>query len=388
MADKNKNKIGKYGDPIFDEYGRITGFVGEPNLSAPADNTAQSLAKRAAATAFMSSVPQVKSTQKTPNYMNVVTKPAIVPTSMVQQDQNQAADQQRLYNYYTDNQSTPQGQQSTQNQSNIQAPQNNSNWSQFVDRAKAIAQKNDFPVQVLLGQAALETGRDPNKAPGNNWFGIKGSGPAGSQNLATQEAGTNGMYKTNANFRAYQSPDDSIQDYINLIKTQYPQAYAFKNNPQAMIQAIHQGGYATDPNYANKVMSTPEFRQGQVMGAYTSQPSQPMTMRPNYGVALASNVPQQTQTQAPAYNPQPTSVGSYYGNIQNVQNQLDQINRPKQPVATAPATPQLQQPIQKIPTPQAHKQTFYQNVLNTANGLGHDFSAGLGAIGNFFGKLF
>lgn len=133
-------------------------------------------------------------------------------------------------------------------------------WDEFVQAAMRVAQEENYPIGVILGQAALETGRDPNNAAGNNWFGIKGQGNAGWNTLNTQEANPQGQfYRTLSNFAAYQTPEDSIRAYIDLIKTHYPQAYALKDNPAAMIQAIKAGGYATDPNYVSKVMSTPEF---------------------------------------------------------------------------------------------------------------------------------
>lgn len=155
------------------------------------------------------------------------------------------------------------------------APQ--SNWQQFVATATKVAKKQGFPVGVLLGQAALESARGT-AAPGNNYFGIKGVGTAGTQNLATKEFGQGNYYSTNSGFRAYNSPEESINDYINLIKTQYPQAWALKDNPQAMLQAIHQGGYATDPNYVQSVMSTPEFQaeHGNLQQLASAQPTQPM----------------------------------------------------------------------------------------------------------------
>lgn len=169
-------------------------------------------------------------------------------------------------------------------------------WDQFVNAAKKIAQAANFPLSVLLGQAAIETGRSGQNAPGNNWFGIKGSGTAGTQNLSTQEADQGGnFYNTNSNFAGYRTPEDSINAYINLIKSRYTQAYAQKNNPVAMIQAIHKGGYATDPNYAMKVMSTPEFRQN-VMGSNDTNTNQ--------------NIPTPTVQQRPSVPPPPPSQGN------------------------------------------------------------------------------
>lgn len=149
-------------------------------------------------------------------------------------------------------------------------------WDEFVTTAKQVASETGFPLQVILGQAAVETGRDVSNAPGNNWFGIKGAGSAGTQNLNTQEATDTGeFYNTSSNFAKFNSPQDAIYSYVNLIKNKYPDAYAKKDNPQAMIQAIHRGGYATDPNYAAKVIGTPEFRQGQAYQP-VSTPAQPI----------------------------------------------------------------------------------------------------------------
>lgn len=133
-------------------------------------------------------------------------------------------------------------------------------WADFTESAMKVSKEEGYPLSVLLGQVAIETGRDPKNAPGNNWFGIKGSGTAGTQRLATWEADSRGRaYNTYANFAVYNSIDDAIRAYINLIKTNYPRAWANRDNPTKMIQEIKNSGYATDPDYISKVMSTPEF---------------------------------------------------------------------------------------------------------------------------------
>ena len=147
-------------------------------------------------------------------------------------------------------------------------------WQKFVEAAKKVANEMGYPVSVILGQAALETGRV--SSPGNNYFGIKGSGTAGTQNLATKEATSGGQfYDTRSNFAAYNSPEDSIRAYVDLIQRRYPQAWEQRNNPEAMVKAIKAGGYATDPNYVAKVMSTPEFRQN-LAPAAPAQPARPV----------------------------------------------------------------------------------------------------------------
>lgn len=137
-------------------------------------------------------------------------------------------------------------------------------WGDFQQKAIQTIQGRGLPsavVPVLLGQAALESARGKS-APGGNYFGIKGKGTAGSNNLATQEYGNGGYYGENSNFRAYNTPEESINDYLDLI-TRYrgvPEAIA-SNDPARIIQAIKNAGYATSPTYVQNVMGTPEYRQ-------------------------------------------------------------------------------------------------------------------------------
>lgn len=176
----------------------------------------------------------------------------------------------------------------------VQLPATSTNWNSFVEQAKQVAAETGFPLSVLLGQAALETGRK--SSPGNNYFGIKGSGSAGSQNLATQEADAGGFYNTRSNFAAYGSPTDSIKAYIDLIKNRYPEAWKLKDNPTAMVGAIKAGGYATDPSYVAKVTSTPEFRKFQNYAPPPPPRPQMPTVRPQVSLAPAQqNVSGQTQ---------------------------------------------------------------------------------------------
>ncbi len=145
---------------------------------------------------------------------------------------------------------------------NTQVPSGNS-WDDFKQIATQIANQRGFPSNVLLGQAALESGRGT-AAPGNNYFGIKGQGTAGSNNLATQEYGNGGYYGENSNFASYQKPEDSVNAYIDLVMSYpgVPQAVA-SGDPNQVIAAIENAGYATSPTYVQNVTSTPEFQGGQ-----------------------------------------------------------------------------------------------------------------------------
>lgn len=120
-------------------------------------------------------------------------------------------------------------------------------WGDFVNTAKDIAAKEGFPLSVLLGQAALESGRGTSQfaKDRNNYFGYQ-------------------AYDNNPNAAAsFSTPAQGIQAYINLIKNdpRYAQAWNNRDNPVKMVQAIKQAGYASDPQYIQKVIGTPEFQQ-------------------------------------------------------------------------------------------------------------------------------
>lgn len=142
-------------------------------------------------------------------------------------------------------------------------PNSSDPWESFKQTAKQIIKEKGLPdavLPVLLSQAAIESARGT-AAPGNNYFGIKGQGTAGANNLATQEYGQGGYYGENSDFAAYNSPEDSINAYLNLIQGYrgVPEAIQ-SNNPDAIIRAIEANGYATSPTYVENVENTPEFR--------------------------------------------------------------------------------------------------------------------------------
>lgn len=114
------------------------------------------------------------------------------------------------------------------------------------------------PASVSIAQAALETGWGASTiGSAKNLFGIKGTGPAGSVTVPTQEW-ENGRYVTvNGTFRKYNTWQESIDDHARLISTvsRYQGCMQYKNDPDQFARAVHRAGYATDPEYANKLIS-------------------------------------------------------------------------------------------------------------------------------------
>lgn len=114
--------------------------------------------------------------------------------------------------------------------------------------------------KLLIAQAALETGWGSSlqaSQHGFNMFGIKAgqtwSGHA--QQHQTTEVYNGREIRQQASFRHYQSIDESFNDYVALIQSRYQSAQAQAANPQAYVQQLSQNGYATDPLYAQKIIS-------------------------------------------------------------------------------------------------------------------------------------
>ena len=60
---------------------------------------------------------------------------------------------------------------------------------------------------------------------------------------------------TRANFRAYGSFEQSVEDYVTFLQQnpRYRQALEQAADPQAYLQELQAAGYATDPAYAQKI---------------------------------------------------------------------------------------------------------------------------------------
>ena len=132
----------------------------------------------------------------------------------------------------------------------------------FLDRVAADAIKSQrqtgVPASVTMAQALLESGRGESglAKKGNNFFGIKGKGPAGSVTMPTKEY-LNGRWVTvNADFRKYNSPAESFTDHGKFLRknSRYAPAFKHMDDGKQFAREIHKAGYATDPGYANKLI--------------------------------------------------------------------------------------------------------------------------------------
>jgi LysM repeat protein len=139
--------------------------------------------------------------------------------------------------------------------------------SEFIGAIAPIVQKvnkgmgNPLFASVVIAQAICESGwgQSTIMMKANAIFGIKaGSSWKGKvYNTKTKECYDGINYTTITDtFRAYDSLEESIRDYFELIckATRYKNAL-FTESPKACITAIKNGGYATSPTYINTIMS-------------------------------------------------------------------------------------------------------------------------------------
>ena len=136
---------------------------------------------------------------------------------------------------------------------------------QMLPHAEAAARELGVDPHALLAQAALETGwgkfvpSDAAGASSFNLFGIKsGSQWSGaSVNVPTLEFEDGVAVRKVERFRAYDSPADSFRDYAQLIgnNARYENAVGTGDDVVAFASALQEGGYATDPNYARKLVA-------------------------------------------------------------------------------------------------------------------------------------
>jgi len=138
--------------------------------------------------------------------------------------------------------------------------------SALTEPAKAAQEKLGVPFQVIIAQAALETGwgqkiiKDQQGSSSNNLFNIKANNQWSGEQIQkdTLEFEQGAMVKKSAPFRAYQSLSESFKDYADFLTSndRYQEALQNPSNVEHFLQGLQKAGYATDPQYANKIMAT------------------------------------------------------------------------------------------------------------------------------------
>ena len=127
--------------------------------------------------------------------------------------------------------------------------------------ARHIAADSDLYASVMIAQAILESASGNStlaQAPNNNLFGIKGTYRGNSVQLPTREDdGSGATYTIMADFRQYDTVDESLSDYADLLSNSMGDFYAGarKSNTDTFVDACDflVGRYATDIFYSEKL---------------------------------------------------------------------------------------------------------------------------------------
>lgn len=139
--------------------------------------------------------------------------------------------------------------------------------SGFVHKLRGDAERAGrelgVPAHFLVAQAALETGwgraelRRADGSTSHNLFNIKaGSSWKGDVvELPVTEYANGRAYTENARFRAYGSYEEAFRDYVALLRDNPRYADALgQQQPAEFAKGLVRGGYATDPQYADKLV--------------------------------------------------------------------------------------------------------------------------------------
>ena len=138
--------------------------------------------------------------------------------------------------------------------------------------AKKSEQATGVPASIIVAQGVLESGwGKSHMGDANNYFGIKaretngvvnfGNIATGFVNKSTKEFDSHGnSFFVIAHFRSYENMANSFTDHGMFLKNgpRYQgvmAAYAANKDASEFARGLQAAGYATDPDYAKKLIS-------------------------------------------------------------------------------------------------------------------------------------
>ena len=161
--------------------------------------------------------------------------------------------------------------------------------AEFVARirepAQAAADKLGVPAEALVAQAVLETGwgqkviHDAQGQSSHNLFNIKADSrwSGDSVRVQTLEYRQGLAEREQAEFRRYDSLEESFNDYVEFLQSspRYQEALASGDDAGAYLEQLQKAGYATDPDYAQKLKRLLNSEAIQAPELQVSRPDQP-----------------------------------------------------------------------------------------------------------------
>lgn len=162
----------------------------------------------------------------------------------------------------------------------------------YYSHAMQTEKKSGISAIFILAQAALESGWGTS-APGNMFFGVKDTdGVNGNEQLliTTEYSQRNDLkfpeiisvtpvvrdgkkyfkYRVKDYFRKYETPEDCFSDHAKFFTSnkRYQLAMQVSNLPVQFATMVAKAGYATDPDYANKLIKIIGIITGELKKIY------------------------------------------------------------------------------------------------------------------------
>lgn len=134
--------------------------------------------------------------------------------------------------------------------------------SRLLKPAMDVARRSGIPHQLILAQAALESGWGNKEIvtaqgkPSHNLFGVKATDDwQGETTDVTTTEYTNGVaQKVKGTFKVYHSYAEALSDYTSLLLHNPRYRHVLQaGTPEMAAKALQSAGYATDPDYAQKL---------------------------------------------------------------------------------------------------------------------------------------
>ncbi|MBK0018615.1 flagellar assembly peptidoglycan hydrolase FlgJ [Kosakonia sp. S42] len=136
--------------------------------------------------------------------------------------------------------------------------------SRMMAPAMAVARLSGIPHQLIIAQAALESGWGKREIlteegkPSHNLFGVKATAEwhGETTEITTTEYENGVAQKIKDKFKVYSSYAEALEDYTSLISRNPRYKNVVKSEtPEIAAKALQSAGYATDPAYAKKLIN-------------------------------------------------------------------------------------------------------------------------------------
>ena len=137
------------------------------------------------------------------------------------------------------------------------AQRRNSSYHEYIKKYAPLAveqmKRHKIPASITLAQGLLESGAGKSRLArqSNNHFGIKCHGWKGRKVYHDDDA-------KDECFRAYRKVEDSYEDHSEFLTKGARYAFLFKlkvTDYKGWAKGLKKAGYATDPSYANRLIS-------------------------------------------------------------------------------------------------------------------------------------